>query len=608
MPTTPGPPARRRAPQRRRPAPRPTSWAAYAGVGLVLVLQLVASISRRWVQEDGFINIRIAQQVLAGNGAVFNVGERVEAFTSPLWLGLLVVARVATFGQVRYEWLAVGLGVVLSLVGTAGLMAGSMALWTPARTRTDRAWWLPLGILVPLAIPTSWDFATSGLETGLAWGWLGASFAVVARSARTAGAGGRVALGPPLLLVGLGPLVRPELGLYAVAFGLALVRTVERPARRAGAGTAAWRLALAWGALPVAYQVFRMGYYATLVPTTALAKNAGDAVWARGTGYLLNFTSPYRVLVPLAVLVLVAATARPLRRPTQQVLAAAIVGPGLLQALYVVWVGGDYMHGRFWLVPLLALVAPVAVVPLPRGSLRRAGGLPRTLVPRLAGVALVAVWAVACAAWWRGPILDDRHGTIDDQRALITQPVLLDQGLSAHPVLLEDQPYMRVLAADIERARAGDDVFVDRPDLVAPEVALYPRPEGTGTAVRYDAIGVTGVAFGPDVFFVDRFGLADPVAARLPPESQARAGHTHDLPVPWRFARAGVAGGDVPEADQVAMARRAMGCGQLGRLLRGIHEPLTPGRFLANVWSAPANTTLEIPEDPAQAERTFCTG
>lgn len=574
---------------------------------MVLVLQLVASISRRWVQEDGFINIRIAQQVLAGNGAVFNVGERVEAFTSPLWLGLLVVARVVTLGQVRYEWLAVAMGIVLSLVGTAGLMLGSMALWTPARTRTDRAWWLPFGILLPLAIPVYWDFATSGLETGLAWGWLGACFAVVARSARTATLHDPVALGRRLLLVGLGPLVRPELGLYAVAFGLALVWTVERPARRAGIGTASWRLAVAWGALPVAYQVFRMGYYATLVPTTALAKNAGASVWVRGSGYLLNFTSPYRVLIPLVVLVVVALGARPLRRPTQQVLVAAIVVPGLLQGLYVVWVGGDYMHGRFWLVPLLALVAPVAVVPLPRGSLRRSGGLPRTLVPRLAGVAVVALWAVACAAWWRGPILDDRHGSIDDQRALITQPALLDRGLSAHPVLLEDQPYLQVLAADVDRAHAGGDVFVDRPDLVAPEVAVYPRPAGSGTAVRYDAIGVTGVAFGTDVFFVDRFGLADPVAARLPPESQARAGHTHDLPVPWRFARAGVEG-DSPGGAEVAMARRAMGCGQLGRLLRGIHQPLTPGRFLANVWSAPANTTLDIPKDPAEAERTLCGG
>ena len=36
---------------------------------------------RRWVTEDAFISLRVVQQVLAGNGPVFNAGERVEAYT-----------------------------------------------------------------------------------------------------------------------------------------------------------------------------------------------------------------------------------------------------------------------------------------------------------------------------------------------------------------------------------------------------------------------------------------------------------------------------------------------------------------------------------------------
>ena len=47
------------------------------------------------------------------------------------------------------------------------------------------------------------------------------------------------------------------------------------------------------------------------------------------------------------------------------VLVALPVG-GILNAGYIVLMGGDYVHGRLLVAPLFALVAPVAVVPLGR--------------------------------------------------------------------------------------------------------------------------------------------------------------------------------------------------------------------------------------------------
>ena len=35
-------------------------------------------------------------------------------------------------------------------------------------------------------------------------------------------------------------------------------------------------------ALPVAVEIFRIGYYATLVPNTALAKDSGGVYWEQG--------------------------------------------------------------------------------------------------------------------------------------------------------------------------------------------------------------------------------------------------------------------------------------------------------------------------------------
>ena len=583
------------------------AWTRYGALGAVLVLQLVATTSRRWVQDDGFINIRIAQQVAAGNGAVFNVGERVEAFTSPLWLSMLVVGRAVTFGLVPYEWLAVGLGLICSLGGTAGLLCGAVWLWTPGRARSDAAWWLPCGILVPLALPAFWDFATSGLETGLAWGWVGASFAVIAGAARRGPGEPVLRLAPRLLLVGLGPLVRPELALYSVAFGLALVVLIEQPRRRGdGAATPWWQLVLAWAAVPLAYQVFRMGYYANVVPNTALAKNATDSNWDRGIGYLANFVGPYRLAVPALLLLAGALLAPPLRRRSGQIVALSMVVPAALHVAYIVWIGGDYMHGRFWIVPTLALAAPLAAVPLPVVAIRSTARPARVAQLRFGVVALIAVWALVAATTMRPPRLDRDGHSIDDQRALMTGQEARAIGMGEHPVELDEQPYAAIVRADEGQVAESVDELLWRKDLVGGELQRFPRRPGSGTAVSYDAIGVPGVVFGLDTAFVDPYGLADPVAARQPPVSDDRAGHTHELSRPWRLARADVVG---PDADaQVQAALRAMRCGQLGELLDGIRDPLTPGRFLRNIVHAPANSRLEIPTEPSDAEARFCPG
>jgi arabinofuranosyltransferase len=43
---------------------------------------------QRWIADDGDIVARTVREILAGNGPVFNPGERVESFTSVLWTWL----------------------------------------------------------------------------------------------------------------------------------------------------------------------------------------------------------------------------------------------------------------------------------------------------------------------------------------------------------------------------------------------------------------------------------------------------------------------------------------------------------------------------------------
>ena len=54
-----------------------------------------------FVSDDAFISLRYAANLLAGHGLVFNPGERVEGFTSPLWTLLLAGFGACGFDPTR---------------------------------------------------------------------------------------------------------------------------------------------------------------------------------------------------------------------------------------------------------------------------------------------------------------------------------------------------------------------------------------------------------------------------------------------------------------------------------------------------------------------------
>ena len=279
------------------------------------------------------------------------------------------------------------LALVLSVAGVVFLMLGAGRLYAPS-LQGRRALLLPAGVLVYIAVPPARDFATSGLENGLVLAYLGllwwmmVCWSQALRAYPDARANSANVVSPVFdsalaFVAGLSVLVRPELALVG---GLALVMMLI--------AARGWPrrilIAVAGGLVPVAYQIFRMGYYGLLFPGTALAKDASGNKWSQGWIYLTNFDQPYLLWLPallLAVLalVLLANRGRPwwIRRPTPYgysrlarivqsppAVVIFIVVSGLLQALYWIRQGGDFMHGRVLLTPLFCLLAPVAVIPV----------------------------------------------------------------------------------------------------------------------------------------------------------------------------------------------------------------------------------------------------
>ena len=126
---------------------------------------------RRWIADDGLIVLRTVRNLLAGNGPVFNAGERVESNTSTAWTYLVYLGSLVG-GPLRLEYVALALSLAFSVAGVVMVMLGAARLWAPGLAGRP-ALMVPAGALVYLAIPPARDFATSGLENGLVTAWLG---------------------------------------------------------------------------------------------------------------------------------------------------------------------------------------------------------------------------------------------------------------------------------------------------------------------------------------------------------------------------------------------------------------------------------------------------
>ena len=143
----------------------------WLSVLVVAVLFGWGAWQRRWIADDGLIVLRTVRNLLAGNGPVFNMGERVEVNTSTLWTYLVYLGGVVG-GPVRLEYVALVLSLALSLAGVVFAMLGAARLYAPSLLGR-RAILLPAGVLVYIAVPPARDFATSGLENGLVLAYLG---------------------------------------------------------------------------------------------------------------------------------------------------------------------------------------------------------------------------------------------------------------------------------------------------------------------------------------------------------------------------------------------------------------------------------------------------
>jgi len=306
----------------------------------------------------------------------------------------------------------------------------------------------------------------------------------------------------------------------------------------------------------------------------------------QGWTYFHDFVSPYRLWVT-GVLVLATIAFSYFARPDRRIAiaTAAMLAAAVVDVLYIVAIGGDYMHGRLLLPAFFALGLPASLV-IPPGSLVNRRNT--TILAGIGGVA--AVWALVSVVWFRPPPPAPGRGLgpapISDWRTA--------SGATMHPKDVALGLNGTQAAAAYRRGVRGYFKITDKD----------PRPgrDPNALVLTLGSIGVPAFDAGTHVFVIDIGGLAEPLDARTTPVPGRQAGHRKQIDDAWYDARFGGPSDD----PKVQAARQALMCGPGRDLIRAVDAPLTPGRFFSNILHSVSYTTLHVPTDPMVAERDWC--
>ena len=428
-------------------------------------LFVIALVRTAWLCDDAYITLRTIDNFVAGYGVRWNVVERVQTYTHPLWMLMLSVPYYFTRDPYFTPLLV---SMVLSAL-TVWLLLTRLAV-TPISGA--------LGALVLTVSKAFVDYSTSGLENPLTHLLLATFFMSYWRSLETAD------LTLPWLACGLLLLNRLDTGLLVLP--ALLVRGIRMP----------WRRVLRAAAIGLAplmlWEVFAIVYYGFPFPNTAYAKLqhgiSESTLIGQGLLYLLDSIAED----PVTLLATAAFTAAVLRVPTRKHWPFAV--GILLYYAYVVRIGGDFMSGRFLAAPLFVAVA--LFVRLPIASAAR-------VAPAVAAVCIV----LGIIATKRPPIMSDA-----DTFVLTPNAAMGVAGVA------DERAYYYRYTGLLRWTRE-----VPLPHNATVDSGRQAR-NGPLVVVR-STIGLFGYYAGPTVHVVDAMGLGDPLLARLPAEGRWRIGH-----------------------------------------------------------------------------------
>ncbi|EMK01378.1 putative membrane protein [Leptospira sp. B5-022] len=425
-----------------------------------------------WLTEDSFISFRVVDNAINGYGLRWNINERVQVYTHPLWL--LYLTSIHFFIKNIY---------VTALVGTA--LALLAFFWIAYRSFNK----IKLIILAALFVNSYsfLEYASSGLETSLNYTFLIYFFAIYIYSFhKVDGAKKSLLLSIAFGLANAG-LVLNRMDNVIFIFFPTVIWLLERVRNRKSfpllfgfiLGTSPFFI---WSA-------FSFFYYGYVFPNSYYAKTMVDFQNVR-LDWCLNY---YRYAADRDVFLLIAQIAAIiavfLTRSSKKIYIPLLSG-FLLQPYYVYSVGADYFGGR-WLTSSFLIAVLIIAQLLPKWKRVRN-------IRVLTAITIIGIMGFNLnysKIWSKNPFIDPLTGTVIqkyggtiDERFSLGGFTKISNCLGTgicyqfHPLYGSAKEYAQK----------------NPPYLVA-----Y-------------AVGVFGYAAGPTLHIIDAQGLGDAFLARTP--------------------------------------------------------------------------------------------
>jgi arabinofuranosyltransferase len=433
----------------------------YIPVLAALLLFLILTLRRAWLSDDAYITFRTVDNFINGYRLTWNVSERVQSYTHPLWMFL-----VSLFYFFTHEIYLTS--IFLSLIISLG--AVSIFALKIAKTRV-----IAILAVIILALSNAFvDYSTSGLENPLSHLLfvLFLYYFLFKEESPTK----LLAMSITASLAAVNRLDLFLLYLPALLYSFWINRS--------------WKtfFILAAGQLPlILWELFSIFYYGFPFPNTAYAKlnthiPALDLM-DRGLRYLLFSlrSDPITLFVVLTALVFSI-----LNRSRKNLLLATGI---VLYLLYIIKIGGDFMSGRYFTTIFFCSVAILSQIKYDRLESKTILGL--FFLSLIVGVSIVnPTWMMY------------------NSNAFLSYRGVVDERLWYFP--------------DVGLLR--NNRFNTQPDTLGRTGGLEARQQSYKDfyVTPVNSIGVYGYYAGPNVHIIDRWALSDPLLARIPPQRQVK--------------------------------------------------------------------------------------